>query len=405
MLPLTENVMIRPMAAQIGIELSPGVCRLVDLETRRADGLVRVKRVRRFAVLPRDGEEMQTALAGLRGRSASVVVWGIPADHRQVMVTAGSYEAMRREAKRALSMAGVETRGALIDIARAPAPAAPERTRRRPVVAVLVDGAAAAEALRPLRAAGINVETLATPATALLSLARTRRAAGEPAVAAEVGESAAVVVDAWVALEDFSTGIALLRDGALVAARELSWGFRVGRRGNLRDREDVAVRFADELAEFLMTTGGSLHSVRRLTLCGGAPDLRTLAALVTERLGVPVEALDEPFGIEGELHPFVRDRCADMWMSLAVVVDRAAPLNLLHAQRIRAVHARFARAAVAAGIMVGVGLGWQAAQCPLLRAEPLSSPHRVAPARSLPRPPGAGLAAVRAEEQGERENR
>jgi hypothetical protein len=75
----------------------------------------------------------------------------------------------------------------------------------------------------------------------------------------------------------------------------------------------------------------------------------------------------------------VRDRFADVWLALAVAIDQPAPLSLLHARQREAAHARFARAAIAAGVMVGVGLGWQAARSPVLRAEALPLRQSVQP--------------------------
>src|SRR5262245_57085632 len=109
------------VAAHIGIELSPGICRIVDVDVSRSKSELRPTRVRWFAAFRHGSAEMAAALAELRARSAAVIVWGAPGDHRQVMVTAGSYEAMRKEASRSLAKAGIETRGAMVDIARAPA--------------------------------------------------------------------------------------------------------------------------------------------------------------------------------------------------------------------------------------------------------------------------------------------
>ena len=63
------------------------------------------------------GSETEAKLAMLRKASAAVVVWGVPSDHRQVMVTDGSYERMRRDALASLARVGIETSGVLADIA------------------------------------------------------------------------------------------------------------------------------------------------------------------------------------------------------------------------------------------------------------------------------------------------
>lgn len=369
------------MAAQIGIELSPGYCRIVEAEVRPNRG--GATRVRRFSVLPAGSRELASALGALRGRSAAVVVWGAPSDHRQVMVTAGTYESMRREARRSLALAGVETRGAMVDIARAPYPFA--AGPRRPVVVALANGAAVRAAVEPLRAAGIAIKTLGTPATAIVSLARTRRqqvegAARSPSI---VEGGSEVQVDAFIVIEESATCIALLRDGALVAARELSWGFLEGRRAEPRHADDIARRASDELDEFLVAVGGSIRSVRRATLCGGAPGLRTIAAALTVQLGADVEALDALPGAESTLSVTL-EQCADMWLAWAVAADPRAPLSLVHANRRREMQARVAQVAVAAGLVAGLAIGYEAARSVLVGAEPARAPQLVSP-----RPPGS----------------
>src|SRR5262245_34120614 len=98
------------MGAQIGIEVSAAACRIVELELpRRFAASTLTTQVRRAAVLPSSGPELDDALGALRGRRASIVVWGAPGDHRQVMVTTGRYDAMRAEAIRSLGIVGVET--------------------------------------------------------------------------------------------------------------------------------------------------------------------------------------------------------------------------------------------------------------------------------------------------------
>src|SRR5713226_5691895 len=89
------------MATRLGIELSPAACRIVEIDAgpawRRHNGETRV---RSFAVLPPSGPETQAKLESLRKRHAAVVVWDVRSDHRQVMVTSGSYESMRAAAAR-----------------------------------------------------------------------------------------------------------------------------------------------------------------------------------------------------------------------------------------------------------------------------------------------------------------
>src|SRR5204863_9887883 len=114
--------------------------------------------------------ETQARLNALRRRPAAVVVWGGRSEHRQVMVTAGSYESMREEALASLSAVGLQTNGMWADIA--PASAVNVRAGRRTVVVSMASASDLTEALLPLREAGIRVRTVTTPAVALGSLAR-----------------------------------------------------------------------------------------------------------------------------------------------------------------------------------------------------------------------------------------
>ena len=138
------------MATRIGIELSPDACRIVEIDPAAAWERRRGEtRVRSFAVLPRSGPETDAKLRSLRKRRAAVVVWNTASDHRQVMVSPGSYESMRAEAIGALDAAGVETRGVWVDIA--PAGRTADRAARRPVVVTLASGSELTAALQPLR--------------------------------------------------------------------------------------------------------------------------------------------------------------------------------------------------------------------------------------------------------------
>src|SRR5438552_8421107 len=201
------------MATRVGIDLSPAACRIVEIDAgpawRRHKGETRV---RSFAVLPPSGPETQAKLKSLRKRHAAVVVWDGPSDHRQVMVTSGSYESMRAEALGALAATGLHTRGVWADIASASGWR--DRATRRPVVVALASGAALASALQPLVDAGIRLRMVTTPAMALSSLARLRRAFSTPGA-----------IEVYIALEEEMTWIKLVRGGVLVAARPLAWGY------------------------------------------------------------------------------------------------------------------------------------------------------------------------------------
>ena len=163
-----------------------------------------------------------------------MIVWGPYNAHRQVVVTQGTYESMRTDALESLSRAGVETRGVFVDIA--PVGPSGDKAERRPVVVALAAATPIMSALQPIIDAGIRVRSVATPATALSSLARLRRSLDAPGI------------EAYVAVEEDATCIAVNRGGTLIAGRELPWGYFVDRQRSteMRRREDIAARLAEE---------------------------------------------------------------------------------------------------------------------------------------------------------------
>lgn len=348
------------MATRIGIELSPVDCRIVEIETS-GRGTAAETSVRSLSVSPVASGETRTQLARLRGREVAVVAWGLRGDHRQTIVNAGRYEAMRREAISSLKSAGIDMRGVLTDIA----PAGP-RTKegsRRPVVMALASRKDVASVLRPLTAAGIRVKSLVTPGAALGSIARLRR-----------GRGALSGVEAYVSLEENATCIALVRQHVLVGACELPWGY-VQEHEPFRERvprDKVAARLADELIEFFSAAGVEPGSVSVVCICGTLPELRSMTMPLMERLDLEVEPLDSMFGVDSdqlsEQTRDFRERGVELRLAWAAAADWEAPLNLLRERQRRATAAIFARAAVVAGVGAGVTLGWGAQQTAWLQA-------------------------------------
>src|SRR2546430_5417642 len=168
------------MTTHLGIELSPGACRIVEIDARSSPWTPRrgATRVRSFAVLPASGADTDAKLASLGGKPAAVIVWNAPSEHRQVVITGGSYEAMRAEALASLASVGLQTRGVLADIA--PAGGRPKRGVPQPVVVTLASSADGSPALQPPHAARIRERAATTPARALRSLTRPRRATSLP---------------------------------------------------------------------------------------------------------------------------------------------------------------------------------------------------------------------------------
>ena len=312
-------------------------------------------RVRSFAVLPPSGRELRARLESLRRRQAAVVVWGGRAEHRQVMVNAGSYEAMRAEALASLAAAGLRTSGAWADIA--PATPADDRAARRPVVVSMVSASEVSEALQPLRDAGLWLRTVTTPAIALSALARMRQPLAVPGA-----------IESYVAFDEQATCIALVRNGVLLAARDLPWG-HVDENFAHRDprsREDVTALLADAIGGFVAEIGGSPADIGQVCVCGGLSDLRTMSTALMERLDVEVEPLDSLFGIDAAHLPApsdeFRERAAELRLAWAAAADWPPTINLLRARRRLASRTWLARAAVVAGAAAGLGGSWWVAE-------------------------------------------
>jgi hypothetical protein len=360
------------MGTRVGIELSPVDCRIVEIDCAAgafaavfpASGSpaagAETTRVRAYSVSPRVSTATRKALARLRGREAAVVAWGLRGDHRQTVVRADEYDVMRAEAIDSLRFAGIDTRGVFADIA----PAGPRQTQgRRPVVTAVAPRRDVAAAISPLTAAGIRVRSVVTPAAALGSVARLRR-----------GRGAMPGIEAYVALEQTATCIALVRDQILAAARELPWGYVNEHEpfGERVPRDKIAVRLAGELADFFSAAGIEVGQVNSVCICGSLPELRTMTVPIMERLDVEIEPLDSMFGIDaGQLPKSVVDlpeRAVEIRLAWAAAADWSAPLNLLRDRQRRAAAAALSRAAVIAGVGAGVGLGWGLQQTAWLEA-------------------------------------
>jgi hypothetical protein len=331
------------LPARIAIELSPVVCRVVETQgSVRRGGLART-RVKSFLVLaPRD-TRMDRELASLRGRRVSAIVWNVPSAHLQVNVPDGSREQMRANAVEQIArmMPSADSRGLLADVTPL-TPRSPDGWRRVAVAAA--DGAAIRSALAPLYQAGLHVRSVVTPPIALASLARTN-----PDVRLS-GSS-----EAYVALEENVTSIAVVRDGALLSARDLPWGFlKDDSLEECRSHSDIVDRLGDELVDLFDTTTPDVTNVR---VCGAAPELRTMTVRLIERLDMEVEALDSLLAIP--VMPKLaadefEERAAELRLVCSVAADWDGPLNLLRTRRRPTTQVQLARVAIAGGVAAAI---------------------------------------------------
>ena len=129
----------------------------------------------------------------------------------------------------------------------------------------------------------------------------------------------------------------------------------------------------------------------QVRICGGLPELRSMAIRLMEQLDVEVETLDSLFrhrpgssasaaariqGARDRYAPRVGSRCR-----------LARPVNLLRERTRRVTKTMLSRAAVAAGVATGVGVAWQVQQSHWWRSPPVSQPVPVRPASRAPAGP------------------
>lgn len=350
------------MSLRTSIELHPDGCRVVVVRAvppvrRGATGDVRVERfVSELASLGAgDGEALASALKVLREtrkfpRAAVVTIWGLRTTQQLLRLPPAKPEALvalaAREARKDLSPLGINGQagqGAVIATALGDEVQVGAH-RRREVSLVAASNAEVSRRIQPVIDAGFVVEAVLTPALGLAAIARRRR----DAIAGSAG--------AYVAVTKRATALAIVRDGLLLFAREMPWGYGQVEGGK---REDVAGRLAAELRRSILFFKQTFRSpVESVVLCGDIPNLRLLTAPLGEALNVPVATLDSLAGIDAASVPEPADRfraeVAALRLAIAAGAEAAPPMNLLPASIRRGREARSELLRLAAGAVAGV---------------------------------------------------
>jgi hypothetical protein len=330
------------LVQQLGIELSGNACRVVAV-VPGAEATC----VRRFESLRLNDPATAVRLNRFRGRRASVVAWAIAADHTRVVVDDASYERMGAAARARVAALGREVQDSLSDIAPAFPPA--DVGAQRALILTSAPRAAVDRVLRPITDAGIRINTLTTAAGALVSLARLRRSLTEPDA-----------VELYVALDESATCLTVVSGGVLASTRTLDWGFRDPAVSRPADRVSLVQRFSESATAFLRETG-QLDRVSQVCVCGSMPGLRSMCASLNLQLEIEVEPLDSLFGIDADHLPRptdgFRERAAELRLAWAVAADPRLQLDLFRPRTRHATAIRFARGAVAAGVVAGMGVG------------------------------------------------
>jgi hypothetical protein len=346
------------MPTRTSIELHPEGCRLVEVSVSArgaATAAASEARVRSFAsVEAADDAALSAQLASLRtgrklARPAWVTVWGLRSAQQFLRLPPAKpadLEALAaREARKEIAPLEAEGDPASIGIMLGDEVVMGTH-RRREVSMVAVSTAEVLRRIQPVADAGFVVEGVLTPALALTAVARARR------------ESVAGSAGAFVALGRRATCLAIIRDGILLFARELPWGYEAD-----PAVDAVGARLASELRRSVLFFKQTFRaSVDYVGLCGDMPGLRALTAPLSEALSVPVDVGDSLTGIDAAAVPEPADRfrasVAALRLAIATATELVPPVNLLPAaitvgreSRARAVRLSATAAACLAAIL------------------------------------------------------
>jgi hypothetical protein len=203
--------------------------------------------------------------------------------------------------------------------------------------------------LQPIVDAGVLIEGVTTPCSALWSQATLRR------------PSLGGGVHAYVALGGSKSALGIFSNGAMLYARDLDWGY-VGSSGVaplLLSRGELARRLSTELrSSFLYLKQYWEEDVSQVLLCGDLPEIRSLTAPLIERLNIEVETLDTLQGVDpASVPPRFADQAAACRLALCIAAA-PPPVNLLPVraarERFTRTHAILAVATVAAMVLGAV---------------------------------------------------
>lgn len=351
------------MANRIGIELVPSVCRVVVVDSqsglfrRRSSGSGRVvafHEVPYHAASPGQLAEELRRL-GLRGH-ASVAVWGLRGEHRVLSLPPAETADLEALARRE---AGVSAGGA--DVSDALMVGDDLDGGLRQVTYVSVPVADVRSAIRPLTDAGLDVAGVVTPAQAHAHLVRQRVGVGS-------GTATAVL-----AVQGRTTGITVVKGGAVLFARELPWGHESDRAiagPAPADGGEFVARLASELRRTVVYLKQQHRTdVSQVLLCGDVSDLRALTGPLMHDLNLDVETLDSPDGFDLSRLPEpadeFRSRFGAFRTAWTLAGGEAPTVNLLPRggttvrPRVTARHTTQVWRAAAAGLIIAL-LAWGA---------------------------------------------
>jgi hypothetical protein len=326
------------MSTRTSVELQAGLCRIVEVDAD-ARNSVRARaeaarthapdvRVRRFFTELDVAIEFSPTLHRLRqhhrlARRAVVTLWGLRSTHHRVRVPAAvladAATCAADEVKEEIAL--IEADGSRARLAATVRDVPVGDRVERDVSLTAASEQEIERRIEPIARAGFVVTHVVTPAMALASVARGRGDAGAPSI--------------YVALAARATCVAVVKDGALLMARELPWGHG----GSLHPDhaegdEPFERRLASELRRSTMCFRQSFRTnIESIVLCGDMIGLRRLTRSLGTALDVSVQTLDSLTGIDAESVPepasVFRADVAALRLAIAVGAEREPHASLV----------------------------------------------------------------------------
>jgi Tfp pilus assembly PilM family ATPase len=358
------------MSNRTGVELLPSHCRIVVVgdsagllpgQRRLRQPAAQIRAFRSFAFAAGGpatlaNELRQTLSSRFVARRAVVVIWGLRGAHQHLLVPPADPADLEALARREAAVVSNTT-----------TPAGPivadgvmvgglyegsSGGRRREVTWVTAQPDDIRSRLQPVLEAGFSVERVITPAVAHAALVRFRPGTN-PGVATSVLE-----VNAHV------TGITVVRDGVVLFAREMPWGYDTASAdaaGPVRDAAQLAPKLAAELRRSLQFVRQNLRvDATQVLVCGDLPGLRSLTAPLMHDLNMDVETLDSVEGLDvsrlaSQADEF-REKAGEFRIAWAAAADPAPPVNLMPRESVASKLAVPAdlRQRMAAGVLLGI---------------------------------------------------
>jgi Tfp pilus assembly PilM family ATPase/Tfp pilus assembly protein PilN len=356
------------LSTRTGVELYPDGCRLVEVKVsakgRRAPAPdVHVTAFVNPVAEAGEPVALTAALDAARqqrklSRDVWVTIWGLRATQQLLRLPPAKPEAMealaRREARKEL--APFESgEGASVAITTG-AEVMIGTHKRREVSLVAASNEDIRRRIQPLIDAGFLVRGVVTPALALAALARSRQSADGLAGTGTGGTAA------YVAIIRTAICVAIIRDGILLFAREMPWGYGTPVAG---PETSIEARLASELKRSILFFKQTFRApVESVALVGDMPTLRSLTGPLGESLGVPVQTLDSLVGIDAATVPEPAERfraeVAALRMAIATAAETRPAANLLPAgiRKLRESHVTAVRLALAVAASVLLVAGW-----------------------------------------------